>query len=242
MKSYTTIDTAIILAAGYGKRLLPYTKHTPKPLLTVKDTPVLESIFHALKVANIKNVVVIIGHLKTLIKKYVTKNFGNIFNIYFVNQNPINGSAGGLEQAKNILMNLDRKFFLVTAGDYLLPNFYLRDLIEFHQNGSQDISLSLRKIDKEKVTESSIVEYDKNVIIRIHEKPIKIRLKKDPLASSLIYILPIKMVKYFPDVNFSKRGEKEVPSLINLMIADGMIAKGLQQESFVDWESKYKGT
>jgi dTDP-glucose pyrophosphorylase len=50
------------------------------------------------------------------------------------------------------------------------------------------------------------------------------------------------MVKYFTDVNFSKRGEKEVQSLINLMIADGMIAKGLHQEAFVDWESKYKST
>ena len=40
---------AIILAAGYGTRLYPLTKDTPKPLLNVAEKPMMEHIIRNLK-------------------------------------------------------------------------------------------------------------------------------------------------------------------------------------------------
>ena len=44
------IKTAIILCAGFGKRLMPLTEKTPKPLLKINDTSLLENTINLIKV------------------------------------------------------------------------------------------------------------------------------------------------------------------------------------------------
>ena len=39
---------AVILAAGKGNRLLPLTEHTPKPLIEIAGTPIIDRIFQSL--------------------------------------------------------------------------------------------------------------------------------------------------------------------------------------------------
>ena len=43
------IKTAIILCAGYGKRLLPLTNNTPKPLLEIKNKNLLDNTIEFIK-------------------------------------------------------------------------------------------------------------------------------------------------------------------------------------------------
>ena len=50
------INTALILSAGFGKRLNPLTLNTPKPLLKLKDTTILESCINLIiKLSTIEN-------------------------------------------------------------------------------------------------------------------------------------------------------------------------------------------
>jgi|GEM_PF-3727301 len=240
MEGPHNIHTAIILAAGYGRRLAPHTYNTPKPLLSYQDKPILEYTFSALQATNITNCIIIVGHLGNQIREYATENFGDLFNLSFVRQDPINGSAAAVEQAKHKIEALADGYFLITASDYLLPRNYLSELMAFHKSGPQKISLSLRKLNKKDVTESSIVEYNENIVYKIHEKPSADLVPTDPLTSSLIYILPTTLLEYLPKIKYSERGEKELPSLINMMISDGILAKGLQQQALVNWETTYK--
>ncbi|MGI9312747.1 MAG: sugar phosphate nucleotidyltransferase, partial [Alphaproteobacteria bacterium] len=44
MKNNHIVKDAFILSAGLGKRLLPYTKYNPKPLVPINEKPMIEYI------------------------------------------------------------------------------------------------------------------------------------------------------------------------------------------------------
>ena len=54
---------AMILAAGYGKRLRPLTDHTPKPLITIDGKPLIVHHLEKIAEAGINEVVINLGHL-----------------------------------------------------------------------------------------------------------------------------------------------------------------------------------
>lgn len=68
---------AIILAAGYGMRMVPINSETPKGLLTIKNEPLIERIIKQLHEVNITNITIVVGFMKEkydyLIDKYNVK-------------------------------------------------------------------------------------------------------------------------------------------------------------------------
>ena len=53
----------VILAAGKGKRIQPFSSHTPKPLLPVLDRPLIVWQIEAMRELGIDEIVIVIGHL-----------------------------------------------------------------------------------------------------------------------------------------------------------------------------------
>ncbi|MEN8199908.1 MAG: nucleotidyltransferase family protein [Thermodesulfobacteriota bacterium] len=232
---------AVVLAAGYGKRLRPHTEQLPKPLLHVAGEPIINSLFRALQAAGVSRLIVVTGHLGHLLEEYLTDTFSSAFDLHFVRQEKVVGSADALSQATETLMGLDPAYCMIVAADYQLPQDYLQALVAFHDQGSQQISLSLRNIEAERAGESSLVDFGEDgEILRINEKPETVEGRDKLVAASLIYILPTTVLDYLADVGLSKRGEKELPSVINRMIADGITARGLVQEEMMDWEREYR--
>ncbi len=64
---------AIILAAGQGKRLLPYTKERPKCLVEIAGRPILEWQLLVLSSQGIKEVVVMVGYKAEMVKEFLKK-------------------------------------------------------------------------------------------------------------------------------------------------------------------------
>lgn len=58
------IKRAIIMAAGIGKRMQPITLATPKPLVSVNGTTMIESVIRGLLANDIKEIYIVVGHLK----------------------------------------------------------------------------------------------------------------------------------------------------------------------------------
>ena len=69
------MTTAIIIAAGMGKRLRPLTKNTPKPLLKIKKKKIIETQIEVFNYFNFKKINIITGYKREKFKK----NLGNFF-------------------------------------------------------------------------------------------------------------------------------------------------------------------
>tara|TARA_B100000029_G_C17115392_1_gene793040 strand:+ start:457 stop:678 length:222 start_codon:yes stop_codon:yes gene_type:complete len=67
------IKTAIILSAGYGKRVLPITKSIPKPLLVVKNINLLDNTIKFANEIGIKNIKINTFYLSEQIEKFIKK-------------------------------------------------------------------------------------------------------------------------------------------------------------------------
>ena len=103
----------MILAAGYGKRLLPLTKETPKPLLKVGNKTLIQhNIEHLIK-NDFTEFVINISHLGHMIENHVKEKFSNI-NIEFSKEDKPLGTGGGILNAIDLLGDEN---FLVMNSD-----------------------------------------------------------------------------------------------------------------------------
>ena len=68
------ITKAMIFAAGFGKRLVPLTEKTPKPLLQLNGKTLLENCVLFLEDCGIKEIVINVHHLADQIIEFIQKN------------------------------------------------------------------------------------------------------------------------------------------------------------------------
>ena len=65
------INTALILCAGYGKRLNPITLDKPKPLIEINQITLLENTINLIKSLGIKNILINSFYLSDQIERYI---------------------------------------------------------------------------------------------------------------------------------------------------------------------------
>lgn len=71
MTEITRLTEALLLVAGMGSRLQPLTLESPKCLTRVGGIPIIERLVNNLREQGIKKLVVVIGHMGTLIQKFL---------------------------------------------------------------------------------------------------------------------------------------------------------------------------
>ena len=67
------INTALILCAGYGKRLNPITLNKPKPLIEINKTTLLQNTLNLITSLGVKNILINSFYLSEQIEKFVTR-------------------------------------------------------------------------------------------------------------------------------------------------------------------------
>lgn len=105
---------AMILAAGFGKRLGHLTQSTPKPLIKVKGQPLIKYHLSKLLAADYSQIVINTHYLSDEIINYVENEFNNDPRIIFSIEKEILGTGGGIKKALNYFGNDD---FLVLNSD-----------------------------------------------------------------------------------------------------------------------------
>ena len=108
------INTALILCAGYGKRLNPLTLKAPKPLLKLKDISLLENTINFINDLGVKNILINTFYLKEQIKEFINKkNFNCKINVVD-DGNSILDTGGGI---LNLIKKSDNDNFFVFNPD-----------------------------------------------------------------------------------------------------------------------------
>ena len=163
------IDTALILCAGYGKRLNPLTLEIPKPLLKINNITLLENTIELIKNLEIKKIKINTFYLQEEIKKFIKEKNFEIEIEVISDGDEILDTGGGI---LNMIKSTNEQDFLVFNPDtiwnlnYLtlinqMKNFYFsknketillvaEKNLSFDKNLKGDFTLSENLLRKEK--------------------------------------------------------------------------------------------
>ena len=118
------IKKAMILAAGFGKRVHPLTLDCPKPLLKIGDETLLSNTLKFLKLFGVKEVVINVHYLRDQIIDYINKKKFNL-NIDIVNEkDKILDTGGGV---LNAIQHFSNDAFLIINPDTIWNSHYLEE-------------------------------------------------------------------------------------------------------------------
>jgi MurNAc alpha-1-phosphate uridylyltransferase len=149
------INTALILSAGFGKRLNPITLKTPKPLLKIKDLTLLEHCINLIKQVGVKKIFINSFYLKEQINKFVEENNFEIEIKVIEDGNTILNTGGGVLNLISKINNEDN--FLVFNPDTIWTKNYeteIENMIELYFK--KDLKNLLLLVDKK-------LSFDKNL-------------------------------------------------------------------------------
>lgn len=121
------VRRAVFIAAGFGSRLVPITFNTPKPLVRVHGTRIIDTLLDAVAAAGIPEIVIVRGYLgeqfDQLLYKYP--------NIKFV-ENPVYNEANNISSAVCVRYLLKNAYVL--EADLVLKNRALIRKYEYESN------------------------------------------------------------------------------------------------------------
>ena len=189
------INTALILCAGFGKRLNPLTLTTPKPLLKLKDITMLERCINLIIELGIKKILLNTFHLENQIIEFIQHNKFPI-NIQIVKDGQkILNTGGGIF---NMIENSKDNNFIIFNPDTLWNKDYIPEIKKMNNfYFSNNLNNILLLVEKKKSFDPSL-KGDFNLINNI--------LKKDR-DEDFIYIgcqiLSKNLFKHYKICNFS---------------------------------------
>ena len=118
------IKKAMILAAGFGKRIHPLTFESPKPLLKIGNETLLSNTLKFLKKLGIKQVVINVHYLGEQIADYISKNKFNLTINIVKEKDKILDTGGGV---LNSIHHFSNEPFLIINPDTIWNSYYLEE-------------------------------------------------------------------------------------------------------------------
>ena len=119
------INTALILCAGYGKRLNPITLDTPKPLLELNNVTMLEKCIRLIKSLGIKKILINSFYLKDHFPKFFKDNNFDIDIEIIEDGKEILDTGGGI---LNLIKHSNEDDFIVFNPDTVWTKGYFNEI------------------------------------------------------------------------------------------------------------------
>ena len=135
---------ALLLVGGFGTRLMPLTRNTPKPMLTVAGIPVTEHQLMMAKAAGITEIVLATSYLSEVFTPYFGDGSQWGMRIkYAVEKEPL-GTGGAIRNAAQLLET--KESIVILNGD-VLSSHNLAEQIRQHEAHDADVTLHLTEVD-----------------------------------------------------------------------------------------------
>ncbi len=134
-------NPVLIMAGGYGKRLLPFTENCPKPMLDLNGRPILEHIINNLSNQGFNRIHIALHYLGDNIKAYFKsgKKFG--VNIKYIEEQKPLGTIGALGK----IQYKGKEPIIVINGD-ALTSLDFSQLLSFHKKNKSYATLAVKEI------------------------------------------------------------------------------------------------
>lgn len=197
---------AVILSGGRGTRLSPLTDKKPKPLITVGDVPIIETLIKSLGNQGIRECAVTLGYRGNDIKKALGTSCHGVKITYFEEKEPL-GTAGAVKNCEEFLDG----DFIVTSGDAIC-DLDLESALACHEMSGNTATLILTP--SSDVLEYGVVLLDKSgKVAGFSEKPAWEGVKSD-LVNCGIYIFKREVLDLIPKDTFRDFGSQVFPEML----------------------------
>jgi UTP--glucose-1-phosphate uridylyltransferase len=236
------VDTAVILAAGLGTRMLPATKSVPKEMLPIVDRPLVQYCVDEALAAGITEIVFVIAEGKQAIREHfeagsrverAVRETGNLkladellaigaqATFHYVNQDRQLGIAHAVNCARPLLEG--KPFALMFPDDLLLGPSCLAELVAAYESAPGSI------IAVERVADADVPQY--GIVDPIADtNPARLRrvVEKPPLADAPSrlgivgrYILGETIFEHIDRIPPGANGELQITDALASQIAAG---------------------
>ncbi|QIA08062.1 UTP--glucose-1-phosphate uridylyltransferase GalU [Draconibacterium halophilum] len=172
------IKKAVIPAAGYGTRFLPATKSSPKEMIPIIDTPVIQYVVEEAVESGITDILMIIGKGKRAIEEHFDRSpileesllrkqnlkmldkirsISNMANIHFVWQKEMNGLGDAILHAK---CHVGNEPFVILLGDTLVQSEdgpVTKQLIDVYNKNKGSV-IALEEVEPKNVSKYGVID------------------------------------------------------------------------------------
>ena len=195
----------LLMAGGFGTRLHPLTKDTPKPLLKVGNHPILETILVRFVKAGFHNFYISTHFKAEKIKKYFGDGSAWGIKIEYVNEEKPLGTAGSIGLLPK---NISKLPMIMMNGD-VLTKVNFEDLLTFHRQQGSIATMCIREYDVQ--IPFGVVNIDEQQLKNIEEKPVQ-----KFFVNAGIYVVEPELVnKVNPNTHI------DMPNLLEKQIKQG---------------------
>lgn len=207
----------VILAAGKGTRMAPFSQRFPKPLLPICNRPILEYQIEYMKQAGITDIILVIGHLGYAIARHFGDGEALGVNIRYVEQEETLGIAHAVGRLEPYISSP----FLLFLGDIFFITEELSRMIDMLVTRKASAVLAVKEEeDPEAIKRNFAVSLDgEGFVRRVIEKP---RYVTNPIKGCGLYLFDLHIfdaIRRTPRT--AMRDEYEITDAIQILVDDG---------------------
>jgi len=217
----TNIDKAVLLAAGRGTRMRELTADLPKPMIKVRNKPVLLHIIEGLQSAGIKDFLIVVGYRADVVQSYFGDGTGLGLNIEYAIQTVQDGTGRVVDLAREFVCEGP---FVLSYGDILVDPANYGQLVALPDDVAAIVSVKRN----EDVSKGGAVFFNDNFeLIDLREKP-KPGEPTSPWYNAGVYAFRPNIFEHTARLLPSARGEYELTDAIRELAQSGHKVKGLE--------------
>lgn len=200
---------AMILAAGEGTRLRPFTDDKPKAMVPVGNNPAIELVLYWLKCHGCSDVAINLYHMGDKITGFLGDGSNHDMRLIYSHEEALLGTAGGVKRVEWFFKDT----FVVVYGD-VLTDLDLGSMLRFHiEKGSIATMAVSERSNPWELAIVSLDEYGR--VLDLVEKPPEYT-DIGSLANGGIYILEKEVLNYIPKEASCDFGFDIFPRLVEL--------------------------
>lgn len=214
---------ALVLAAGKGGNLMPFTATRPKPMLTVGGRTILEGTLQMLKECGITNINMVVGHNRDVITSRFQRGQEFDVNIHYIEQQKQSGIGEAISLGRDRFT--EGGFFLLVFGDVLTSrNIFSNTLQSFAMSKCPTASICLTPSSK---LCGNVYLDEKMRIVQVVEKPKRGELGNYVLSG--VYVLPVQFFDLLEKTRFRMEA-----ALARLIKEEDGIRASIWEDDWID--------
>lgn len=241
------VKKAVILAAGFGTRVLPATKSMPKEMLTIVDKPAIQYIVEEVVASGIEEIMIVLSRGKTIVEDHfdrspslernlensgktdaleTVRKIGNLADITYVRQKEMLGTGNAVMHAKSFVGN---EPFVVIYGDDVIigEDPATRQVCESYEKYKKGV-VAMKEVPTELVLKYCTldvknIENNQYTITNMIEKPTLEQIISN-FAILGRCVLPPEIFEILTEIPKGSGGEYQLTDAMNVLAnRDGMV-------------------